>query len=844
MSPDPSKNHLLSDSFNAITVGLSKVSSGLGTVAIIDSVYTGGRARPDIVAPQGDVSSASPRVASAAALLIGYANNDYLNNGSSLSTDPLLTSTTNRNGVVISNAGRSETIKAVLMAGADRNTLGNTNLVYTVPVDITDYRVLVSNQTSNGLDTRFGAGQVNVYNSYHILAAGEQNSAEDEPAASGTILNSGFDYDPSFGGQAGSNTTASYNFSTNANPGQKLKASLVWNLNASLNPAVLHNLDLQLVDVTAGGVVATSNSSIDNTENIWFDLLSNRTYRLEVIRGASTPFNWDYALAWQIVVPGITVKETAVNTVTEEAGTATDTFTLVLDTQPAGDVLIAITSSDESEATVSPTSVTFTSSDWNVTQTITVTGVDDLVDDGDVSYSVNFAASSVADTDYHGFFLNSVSASNIDDDVTPNVDTGQSFSIDENSTISTLVGNVTETSPTSTVTAYTIFSGDDGGVFDIDGSGALTVAGVVNYEMVKSYVLGIKVSDGVNESPPTDVTVTVNDLNDVAPVITPLAALDINENIAIDMSIATVVATDVDSTVTGFTIENGNTNNAFAIADNGVLTVAAAIDYETTTTYTLSITSYDGINTSIPVAVVINVSNLDDTAPVITSAQSFNIDENSTVSTVVNTVAATDAADASGVVSSFTIVSGNTANAFAISNNGVITVVGTIDHETTTSYTLSITATDDSANISNAVDVVIDVNDFNDTAPVVGASQSFNVDENSDNGTVLGTVLATDVDSLITGFNIVNGNIDNTFAIDEKGEITLSAPIDYETTTSYTLSITASDGMNTSAPVNVGIVVNNINESSGGGGGGGGSLNLLLLVLPFFITVCRRRVLH
>ena len=67
-------------------------------------------------------------------------------------------------------------------------------------------------------------------------------------------------------------------------------------------------------------------------------------------------------------------------TTTEAGGTAT--FTVVLDSQPTANVTIALSSSDTTEATVSPASLTFTPANWNVAQTVTVTGVDDLVDDG------------------------------------------------------------------------------------------------------------------------------------------------------------------------------------------------------------------------------------------------------------------------------------------------------------------------------------------------------------------------------------------------------------------------------------------------------------------------------
>ena len=49
---------------------------------------------------------------------------------------------------------------------------------------------------------------------------------------------------------------------------------------------------------------------------------------------------------------------------------------------PSSDVVIGVSSGDTDEATVSAASLTFTNSNWNSAQTITVTGVDDSIIDG------------------------------------------------------------------------------------------------------------------------------------------------------------------------------------------------------------------------------------------------------------------------------------------------------------------------------------------------------------------------------------------------------------------------------------------------------------------------------
>ena len=111
---------------------------------------------------------------------------------------------------------------------------------------------------------------------------------------------------------------------------------------------------------------------------------------------------------------GITVTPTAGLTTTEAGGTAT--FTVVLTTQPTADVSIALSSSDASEGTVSPASLTFTNANWNVAQTVTVTGVDDALDDGDVAYTIVTAAATSADVIYNGINAADVAVTNTDND--------------------------------------------------------------------------------------------------------------------------------------------------------------------------------------------------------------------------------------------------------------------------------------------------------------------------------------------------------------------------------------------------------------------------------------------
>ncbi len=100
---------------------------------------------------------------------------------------------------------------------------------------------------------------------------------------------------------------------------------------------------------------------------------------------------------------------------TSENGTIA-TFTVVLNKLPTADVAIAVSSSNTAEGTVDPSSLTFNSNNGNSAQTVTVTGVNDALKDGNINYSIILATAISEDTDYNGIDPDDVSAINIDNE--------------------------------------------------------------------------------------------------------------------------------------------------------------------------------------------------------------------------------------------------------------------------------------------------------------------------------------------------------------------------------------------------------------------------------------------
>ena len=111
--------------------------------------------------------------------------------------------------------------------------------------------------------------------------------------------------------------------------------------------------------------------------------------------------------------PGVTVSPTAL-TVTEE-DTAGESYRVVLDSQPTADVTVTVAGHAGTEVTPSPASLTFTRSNWETDQTVTVTAGSDADTVNDTVTLTHSAAST--DSNYQGITIASVTVTVTDDDI-------------------------------------------------------------------------------------------------------------------------------------------------------------------------------------------------------------------------------------------------------------------------------------------------------------------------------------------------------------------------------------------------------------------------------------------
>jgi Cadherin domain/Matrixin len=195
------------------------------------------------------------------------------------------------------------------------------------------------------------------------------------------------------------------------------------------------------------------------------------------------------------------------------------------------------------------------------------------------------------------------------------------------------------------------------------------------------------------------------------------------------------------------------------------------------------------------------VNEFDVSAVTDNDAAANSVNENASVGTTVGLTVFAQDLDATTNTVTYTLDS-DAGGRFAVDSvTGIVTVAGAIDREAAAAYMITVRATSLDGSFSTA-DFTIDVNDLNDIVPVVTAGQTFSLPRISANGTVVGSVAATDGDVNPTTFQnwmVTGGNGVGVFAISGNGQLTVIATGPLQTTSSFTLFVTVADGTNTSA---------------------------------------------
>ncbi|MDQ7009127.1 MAG: cadherin domain-containing protein, partial [Candidatus Gracilibacteria bacterium] len=200
-------------------------------------------------------------------------------------------------------------------------------------------------------------------------------------------------------------------------------------------------------------------------------------------------------------------------------------------------------------------------------------------------------------------------------------------------------------------------------------------------------------------------------VNAATPVITN-ATGSVDENSANLFSVLTHTGSDSDLDIITYDIISGNTGSVFSIDVNSAeITVSGSLDYESLNQYLLTVQATASGETD-TATITIDITDINE-APILTNATG-SVNENSANGTIV--LAHTGSDVDSGTTLIYSILSGNIDGAFAInSSTSEITVSGSIDYDTTTSYNLVVEVSD--SILTNTGTITINVIE-DTTAPV------------------------------------------------------------------------------------------------------------------------------
>jgi hypothetical protein len=288
-------------------------------------------------------------------------------------------------------------------------------------------------------------------------------------------------------------------------------------------------------------------------------------------------------------------------------------------------------------------------------------------------------------------------------------------------------------------------------------------------------------------------------IDTTAPIITSVSSTNpIDENSGAGQTIYTATANET----VNFSLAAGSDNGVSINSITGAVTLAANPDFETQSQYSFTVIATDASgNGSAAHAVTVDVNNIDEVAPTITSGAVAQIDENSSVGQIIYTAIAIDSTDdvVDTPITYSLAVGSDTAISIDVST-GAVTLNTISDFEAQSEYSFTVIATDASGNASAEQSVTLGVINLDEVAPTITSGDSVSVLETAEANTVVYVATAIDTDDISAGVSFsLSNDSDTALTINsETGEVTLTDKPDFAVKPSYSFTVIANDGVNQS----------------------------------------------
>ncbi len=340
------------------------------------------------------------------------------------------------------------------------------------------------------------------------------------------------------------------------------------------------------------------------------------------------------------------------------------------------------------------------------------------------SYSVTITADDGRTTNNTDSIDVTISVTNVNEKPIFSTSGRVTLSVAENTAANTNIGTPFQaTDPDSGDTVTYSLQRADKTSFRIDANtGQLKTHAALDYETKNSYSnLAVRATDSGGLLSSVLVTVNVTNVNDNSPVFTEGASTtrSVAENSPIGTNVGTpVVATDADNDTLGYELSGTDAASFYITELTGQIHTYAAMDYETKSSYSVTVSVIDSISggNSDSITVTISVTNVVvENPPVFTDGTSTtrSVAENTALGTKVGSAVTATDADTTDTLT-YTL-GGADASSFTIdSETGQLQTNAAIDYEVKNSYTVTVSVSDGNGGSAN-ITVTINVTDETET---------------------------------------------------------------------------------------------------------------------------------
>ena len=411
-------------------------------------------------------------------------------------------------------------------------------------------------------------------------------------------------------------------------------------------------------------------------------------------------------------------------------------------------------------------------------------------------------------------------------DNTPVINPGQIYSIAENAsntdTVATVVASDADvTNSNSTLQSWTIESGDQNGVFQIDAnSGEISVANaaLLDFETTPVYTLGVSVTDGTNQSVTEDVVINVLDINE-PPTFTQVTNLTVAEG---DSYTEVIVLTDPEGNpATIWNDPNLPGWLTFTANNDGTATLSGTPVNSDVGMHTITLTGSDNDPTSGDATLSFTITVTD-----VEHEPTINFQISHSVTEPTQIIGTVDGDDLDGDTLTYSLASTGDVSAFTIDQNtGVLSFQVPSDAEAPQDadnnniYEITIQVSDGNSTTEQTLTIeVLDDNSEHSASAILDANPAPNeIAENALGGTLTGLDASSDDLDISDSVSFtLHDNPGGLFEIDPaSGIVTLAAnaTLDRETDAVHTIGVTATSSDGSETAQTYFIVVTDINDN-------------------------------